>query len=422
MQAPPLKHTPETSAGSGALRVLVVDDSRVQRRILAASLRQWGYCVDEADSGQSALDQCRITPPDLVLSDWMMPGMDGLEFCRQFRALPRESYGYFILLTSKTEKDAVTQGLDCGADDFLTKPVNTPELRARMNAGQRVLRMERELHAKSQRLAGALDELQSLYDAIDRDLVQARKIQESLVPERFCTFGKTQVSMLLKPCGHVGGDLVGLFCPGENRLGVYSIDVSGHGITSALMTARLASYLSGRFLDQNIALTRRLERFFVMRPPGEVARILNDRLLADAGVEEYLTMAYATVDLRSGRFGMVQAGHPHPVLQRADGRIEYLGQGGLPIGLIPGADYTCFQGHLRAGDRLFLYSDGFTESENLKGDMLGEDGLARLLRAQADRRGPEMLDDMYWQLREREGGSAMADDVSAVLLEYGGPQ
>ncbi|MCO0613013.1 SpoIIE family protein phosphatase [Lutimaribacter sp. EGI FJ00015] len=403
------------------MSVLVVDDSRVQRRILVASLRRWGFVVNEADSGQAALKQCRSRPPDLVLSDWMMPGMDGLEFCRHFRALPRDGYGYFILLTSKTEKDAVAQGLDCGADDFLTKPVNTSELRARINAGQRVLRMERELKGKSKRLAGALEEIQGLYNAVDRDLLQARKIQESLVPDRFCSFGKTQVSMLLKPCGHVGGDLVGLFCPGENRLGVYSIDVSGHGITSALMTARLASYLSGRFLDQNIALMRRLERFHVMRPPGEVARILNDRLLSDTGVEEYLTMAYANVDLRSGHVEMVQAGHPHPVVQRANGRVEFLGKGGLPIGLLPGAEYSSFNIRLQAGDRLLLYSDGFTESESATGDMLGEEGLVTLLKAQTARKGPEMLDDMHWQLTQHEGGR-QADDVSAVLLEYGGPE
>jgi len=421
VQAPRSQQTMQMTGDAGLLRVLVVDDSGAQRRILAASLRKWGFAVDEADSGHTALERCRFRPPDLVLSDWMMPGMDGLEFCQHFRALPRETYGYFILLTSKTEKDAVARGLDCGADDFLTKPVNTAELRARINAGQRVLRMERELQAKSERLSGALDELQGLYDAIDRDLVQARKIQESLVPDRFCVFGRSQVSMLLKPCGHVGGDLVGLFCPGENRIGVYSIDVSGHGITSALMTARLASYLSGRFLDQNIALQRRLERFFVMRPPGEVARDLNDRLLADAGVEEYFTMVYATVDLRSGHVRMVQAGHPHPVIQRAQGTVEFAGQGGLPIGLLPGADYTCFDLRLNPGDRLLLYSDGFTESEDGTGAMLGEEGLVSMLTDQVGRSGPEVLDDMFWALSHREGGGPMADDVSAVLLEYWGP-
>ena len=225
-------------------RVLVVDDSRLQRRILVASLKKWGFDVVEADSGASAMEICREESPDLILSDWMMPGMNGLEFCRNLRKLNSDNYSYFILLTSKSEKNEVAEGLHSGADDFLTKPVSSDELRARISAGERILRMQRELSEKNRIVSETLDELQRVYDAIDKDLMQARKIQESLVPEFSCSYGESNVSLLLKPCGHIGGDLVGMFSPGINRLGFYSIDVSGHGITSAMMTARLGGYLS----------------------------------------------------------------------------------------------------------------------------------------------------------------------------------
>ncbi|MGB3379571.1 MAG: response regulator, partial [Allopontixanthobacter sediminis] len=93
-------------AGDGAVRtVLVVDDSKMQRRILCASLARAGYDVLEAASGEEALQVCTTCAPDLILSDWMMPGMTGPEFCRAFRGLQRDSYGYFILLTSKSEKN-----------------------------------------------------------------------------------------------------------------------------------------------------------------------------------------------------------------------------------------------------------------------------------------------------------------------------
>ena len=108
--------------------------------------------------------------PDLVMSDWMMPGLSGLEFCRAFREMPRETYGYFILLTSKSDKTEVALGLDAGADDFLTKPVNAAELRARIAAGARILQMERELTEKNRLIKSTLDELQALYDSLDSDL------------------------------------------------------------------------------------------------------------------------------------------------------------------------------------------------------------------------------------------------------------
>ena len=200
-------------------RVLVVDDSRLQRRILSQSLKSWGFEVVEAESGDEAIDVCRALHPDLVLSDWMMPGMDGLEFCRAFRALPGEDYGYFILLTAKSEKVEIARGLDAGADDFLTKPVNPSELRARISAGERIIAMQRELSDKNRVIRDTLDRLQAAYDSIDRDLMQARKIQESLVPERVRKFGASRVSLLLKPCGHIGGDLVGMFSPGANQVG-----------------------------------------------------------------------------------------------------------------------------------------------------------------------------------------------------------
>ncbi|MDO6586721.1 fused response regulator/phosphatase [Salipiger sp. 1_MG-2023] len=395
-------------------RILVVDDSVVQLKILSAMLKRWGFEVWQAESAEEALELCEQVVPDAVLSDWMMPGMDGLEFCRRFRALRRDNYGYFILLTSKSEKGEVAAGLDAGADDFLTKPVNSNELRARINAGARILEMERKL-------TDTLGKLQGAYDAIDRDLRQARTIQQALVPRRHHDYGGARVSLLLKPCGHVGGDLVGFFSPNKFGVGVYSIDVSGHGITSALMTARVAGYLGGDFPDQNIALERRFEKLVAFSPPEEVARRLNDRLSADPGVLEYLTMGYAIIDMGTGRVRLVQAGHPPPLLIHANGSMEYIGNGGLPIGLVPDVSYDRIEIEMQPGDRLLIYSDGITEATLKNGEMLDQSGLVDLVRQCSGALGTEFLDDLYWRLSQlTRGGIILEDDVSAALLEFDG--
>ncbi|MGR3821110.1 MAG: PP2C family protein-serine/threonine phosphatase [Salipiger marinus] len=409
-----LPHAYDSAAAGEATgqirRVLVVDDSQMQRRILCAMLRQWGFEVWQADSGEAALRLCADLLPDAVLSDWMMPGMDGLDFCRRFRALQRDSYGYFILLTSKSDKGEIARGLDAGADDFLTKPVDAGELRARINAGARILAMQRQL-------SDTLGELRAAYDAVDRDLRQARTIQQALVPQRSRVFGTSRVSLLLKPCGHVGGDLVGMFSHCDRKLGLYSLDVSGHGITSALMTARIAGYLGGDFPDQNIALDRILQGT-LFRPPEDVAQRLNARLSADPGVVEYLTMAYAVADLQTGRVDLVQAGHPPPLLLRADGSAEFVGRGGLPIGLIPQARYDRLSLWLKPGDRLLLYSDGITEATLRDGTLLDQDGL-RMLARTCQGEGTEYLDDLFWRLTEAtRHGARLEDDISAALLEF----
>lgn len=398
--------------------VLLVDDSRLQRRILRASLERWGYDVAECGSAEEALALCETEPVDLIISDWMMPGMDGPEFCRAFRALPRDRYGYFILLTSKSETNEMVHGLDVGADEFLTKPVNASELRARIASGERILSMERELREKNRLISSALSELRTLYDAIDRDLKEARNLQQSLVRERTSRIGESEVSLLLRPCGHVGGDLVGFFPVGEGQLGLYSVDVSGHGLSAAMLTARLAGLLGSRSPEQNIALVVDGDGKPHTRPPDAVAEHLNRLFLEDIDTEHYFTLLLAVVSLDTGVIRFVQAGHPHPVIQRADGRVESIGDGGLPVGLIPGASYEAGAAQLHPGDRLLLTSDGINECPAPSGDMLGEDGLCRIMVDNAAIRGQAFFEALLEDLTAFAGSADFPDDISGVLFEY----
>ena len=123
------RHTSTALSGSTPMtvrvpRVLIVDDSKLQRRILSKMLSKLNYELVEAETGEAALASCAKDMPDLIISDWMMPGMSGIEFCVALREMAQEDYAYFILLTSKSEKAEVARGLDSGADDFLTKPVH----------------------------------------------------------------------------------------------------------------------------------------------------------------------------------------------------------------------------------------------------------------------------------------------------------
>lgn len=404
----------------GPRHVLVVDDSKAQRRILTMLLLRWGYRVTEADSGEQALALCQQTAFDMVLSDWMMPGLSGVDFCKAFRALPREGYGYFILLTAKSEKAEVADGLDGGADDFLAKPVSADELRARLRAGERIQGMQAELVEKNRLIGQTLDELQKVYDSLDRDLIEARKLQQTLVRERHRDFGRATASILLRPSGHVGGDLVGFFEISARRVALYSVDVSGHGVASAMMTARLAGLLSGASPDQNIALTGAGPGQVDAWPPEMVAARLNRMMIEDMQVEQYFTMAYAEIDLETGKVLLVQAGHPHPALIRSGGAVSFLGHGGLPIGLIAGAGFERVETRLFPGDRLFLVSDGVTECPDATGAELGPEGLAQFLSANAAMGSQALLEALVWRLNAHAGGSDFPDDVSGVLFHYRG--
>ncbi|WP_333828900.1 PP2C family protein-serine/threonine phosphatase [Pararhodobacter sp.] len=404
----------------GVRTILVVDDSRAQRHLVATMLRSGGFNVLQAASGEEALAICGQVEVDLVLSDWMMPGMNGIEFCRALRRTSRERYTYFILLTSNSDKAAVAEGLEVGADDFLAKPVDSGELRARIKAGERVLTMERELRANNTLLTDTLVKLRQLYDSLDRDLIEARGLQQSLLREREHAFDSGRVSMLLRPSGHIGGDMVGCFTINPRQMGLFSFDVSGHGVASALMTARLAGLLSGASTDQNIAILRGANGM-IGRAPADVARAMNQLMMSEILTERYVTLAYAEFDLITGRVRMVQAGHPHPVVQHRDGSISFLGSGGLPVGLIEDAEYEGFETCLLPGERLLLVSDGVTECPRPDGEQLGHAGLERILKSLRGLHANALLEALMWELARWAEGEDFQDDVSCALFEFHGP-
>lgn len=401
-------------------RIMVVDDSRVQRRILESQLVRSGHHVIQAETAEQALRLAESEPPDLVISDWMMGGMSGIELCQAIRRLVSDRYVYFILLTSKAEKEEIVLGLEKGADDFLIKPITGDELRARILAGDRILRMERELTEKNRLVSRAFDELRRMHDMINRDLAEARKLQQSLLRETHRDFGAGEVTLMLRPAGHVGGDLVGFFTIDSDRVGLFSIDVSGHGITSALMTARLAGFFHGVASDGNVAMTRMPDGTIQPRPPAEVAARLNAILLEEIRTDIYFTMVYAIVDLSRGRVRLVQAGHPHPMIQRPDGSVRPIGAGGLPIGLIPDGAWQDVTLQMQPDDRLLIVSDGITEAENRSHVQLGDDGLAALMQDTRGLKGQAMLDALMRGV-VRHAGAEPADDVSAILFDYRGP-
>ncbi len=396
--------------------ILVVDDSKAQRRLLTRTLQKWGYETLEAGSGEEAVELCGATAFDIVISDWLMPGMTGVEFCRAFRDLA-DRPAFFLLLTAQTEREKLAEGLESGADDFLSKPFNSVELRARLRAGRRIVEAQKALAEKNVALSQTLENLSDAYAAIDRDLKGAQKFQEALVPERFIDFGQAHVSLLFRSSGHVGGDLVGYFPVREGEMAVFSVDVSGHGVASALMTARIAGYLSATSPERNIAL-RQVEDGYAIAPLEDVCAQLNALLLEDAESDQYLTMSIAWCDLRNGDVRLCQAGHPSPVVQRKSGAIEFVELWSTPIGLLDDAEFATHELRLSPGDRLVFYSDGVTECPDAQDTLLDEPGFEQFLSQHRHLHGPNLMQGILEYLIEFRGEDDFPDDISALSIEF----
>lgn len=394
--------------------VLVVEDSPVYRRLLARMLAQWGYRVSEAENGVDALAVLAASPVSMVISDWEMPEMDGLTLCREIRERQFGHYVYLILLTARENADDLAQGFDAGADDFLNKPVNQSELRARLHAGARILALEATLAARNARLSEALRQ-------IEQDLQVAARIQQSVLPAHQLRYGGFFADWLFLPSAWVSGDIFNVFGL-DNHLGFYCVDVSGHGVGAAMMSLAVArQFLHGRAVERFLFTPEG-----AIASPAEVVSILNSRFCSEeAEVMSYFTMIYGVVDRQSGEGRLCQAGHPTPFIVTPTGAVKTVGSGGAPVGLMPGLQWEDVAFSLAPGERLCLFSDGITECENAAGEQFGPQRLQQWLQAHAGEAIETLLPQFGqhltgWRSTENPEQQAMADDVSLLLIERTG--
>jgi PleD family two-component response regulator len=144
------------------MKILIAEDEKISRRLLETTLTKAGHEVVAVEDGLKASESIRKVVPDMLVTDWMMPELDGVELCHQVRSLNLPSYVYIILLTSLTQKENIIQGLDAGADDYVTKPFERTELLARVRAGERVIQLERALRQKNKELSETLAHVKQL--------------------------------------------------------------------------------------------------------------------------------------------------------------------------------------------------------------------------------------------------------------------
>ena len=395
--------------------ILVVDDDPAMLRIITAMLRQWRYETSVARDGLEAWDIVQQGHVRLVISDWMMPGLSGPDLCRRIRSTAFDNYIYLILLSGRNDRTSLVQGMDAGADDFIVKPVHPEELRVRVRAGERILRLEEELDERNRRLNRINHTLSEAYSTIRHDLESAANMQKALLPAPLRLPGVT-VEWLFHPCSFVAGDIFDYFTLDRHRLSFYQLDVVGHGVPAALL-----SFTLNRLLSQG-AEEKRLRRQEAIQDEESVPQLLvselNRRFQSGIDPLQYFTMIYGTLDLDSGRVNLTQAGHPKPlVLRRAARRVDPVGGGGFPVGMFADVGYETICFELAPGDRLVLYSDGISECVNAAGEQFSEARLSALLEQTCDLPVAAVTGRVGQALLEWNGDDNLQDDITLLVLE-----
>lgn len=400
------------------MKILIAEDEGIPRQLLQFQLEQWGHTVVSVSDGRQAWDFLQTEDCQLVITDWEMPGMSGIELIRRIREVDRASYVYVILLTSKTEQGSLVAGLKTGADDYLLKPVHKDELQARLQPCQRIIELEQRLAERHRELENHNRLLANANSKMKRDLNAAARIQQAFLPSRLQDLPGVQFAWRYSPCSELAGDMLNVMRLNEDHIGVYLLDVSGHGVQAALMAVTACRYLSNH-KDASSVLWERHDgdSEYRLRGPAAAAEQLNSRLVAQSLTEQYFTLTYGILNHRTGEFRYAVAGHPPSVRISATGRSEFLRGGGLPIG-ITATTYDEYSIQLDIGDRLVFYSDGVTESMNASKELFGNSRLLKSLRDSTGHSLDATLSHLLNQIQTWSGQVPFNDDLSLVVLQY----
>lgn len=270
-------------------------------------------------------------------------------------------------------------------------------------------------------LQNANERLETASRAMKRDLQAAADLQRALLPVELPKCPGMNFAYRFRPCSDVGGDALNVLLLDDRHIALYLLDVSGHGVASALLSVTLTHMLSvvpdRSFLYQ--AATDNTGRHAIT-PPAEVVSRLNRHFLFNPGLPQFFTMVYGVLDRETGEFCYVAAGHLGPI--HFSGRsARSIGEtGGIPVGLLDSAVYETHTVTLAGGDRLYLCSDGIMECENDAEEEFGVERLLDTLEASRDSTLDESLSSLMERVDEWSGPTGAADDASILAIERGG--
>jgi sigma-B regulation protein RsbU (phosphoserine phosphatase) len=377
-------------------RILVVDDDATSRKMLVRTLSSAGYDCYESDNGAETLKLVHSEQPSLLLLDFDMPGLDGAEVLKRMRADRDSAVAQVpaIMLTGHGGEESEVLCLEAGADDFVTKPINTAVLRARIETQLRLRSMRRQLQQQK-------EELEKWRDNLERDLAAARLTQQSLIPQKPPTLPGWEVAACYRPVIQVGGDIYGWLRVRDGRILFWIADATGHGASAALLTA-LAKLLFHHGSVEHDA-------------PAAIMQAVNSDFRNIFGARSFMTAMCVALDPTSGRANVVGAGHPPLLIARQDGGADSVASSAPPLGLVERAQFIETIVDLRRGDAFVLYTDGLFGAANGEKPRLTPEHLAKMIDPSAP--GVEaLLMSMVNQATPADGEHSLPDDVAALAV------
>jgi sigma-B regulation protein RsbU (phosphoserine phosphatase) len=376
-------------------QILVIDDDTAVQELLRRTLKKQGYEVTVASNGEDGVAQAQKLRPALIICDWIMPRLTGIDVCRQVKADPDLSTTQFFLLTSLGSIADRVKGLDAGADDFISKPIELNELQARVRAGLRLHQLSRDLKIAKQ--------------SLEAELAEAAEYVQSLLPEPMTEPISIEAKFI--PSRQLGGDCFDYNWLDADYLAIYLLDVAGHGLRAALPSVAVLNLLRSRALP-NIDYYK----------PSDVLRALNTTFQMSYQNDKYFTIWYGVYNRISRQLVYASAGHPPAVLisqsPASTAKIQRLKTPGMPVGMFPDAPYVDNCCDVEDLSTLYIFSDGVYEIHQPDGNIWGLDPFIDLLAAY-NGASADQLELVLNYIQNLNAKAVFDDDWSLLKVNFG---
>ena len=370
-------------------RIVVIDDNANDLAVTTRFLERRGYMTVPALSGEEGLSLAQKSVPDAIIVDYRMPGMDGFEVTRRVKADPALQTIPVLMLTGSDSSEHVVQGLEAGADDFVTKGSDIEIVFARLRA---LLRMK-----------AYQDQLRRMNQQMTRDLQIARRVQEALVPEREFTSARLDIRSAYIPSEVLSGDFYDYFVQNDSMY-LFVADVSGHGLPAAILVSLLKSYIHSEANND-----RSLSQF--------MAR-LNDFLFSVSLPSQFATAALFRIN---GARELVYSNAAHPPFllhSRETGRTTMVEQPSNLLGAMPNMPFDEHKVTVGAGDTLFVYTDGLTDRINSQGDFYSIDRVAAIMERSAGEDLATTYRSIFDDVSNFSATEEYKDDIAFVVTRF----
>ncbi len=371
--------------------ILLVDDNPANLRLLAQILGERGHHVRAVPSGPRALDSVRVDPPDIILLDIRMPGMDGYEVSRRLKADPASARVPVLFISALDEIQDKVKAFSAGGQDYVTKPFQLEEVVARVETHLALHALQRDLEQANRRM--------------EQDLLLAAQVQASFMPGKLPDLPGWEMAVSLLPAKLISGDFYDVIVLPGGDVALLIADVVDKGVGAAL------------YMAMSIALLRTALAEFPDEP-GRVCEAVSRQLHGYASGNQFVTVFLGILDPQSGRLVYSNAGHNPPLLlgdTHPEGLVQ-LKKTGLALGVLEDSAWQSQCAQLEPGDALILYSDGITDAENERQEFYRLHRLMAVAGDNAPRPAAAIRDAILASVQEFMGAAEQSDDMALLVV------